>query len=125
MNYTLEHIIYPEYLEIGIRGVINPSNEQRDAFERWRMIADLCKQTSKTRVLVISYFTGNYTLNTSFNLVDKAQNLGWNLKYKLAMVVLDGDRFAKLTFIETAMVNVGYEMKLFRNKRSAKKWLLA
>lgn len=124
MNYTLEHIIYPEYMEIDIRGVINPSNEQRDAFERWRMIADLCKQTNKTRVLVISYFTGNYTLNTSFNLVDKAQNLGWNLEYKLAMVVLDRDRFAKLTFIETAMVSVGYEMKLFKNKRNAKKWLL-
>jgi hypothetical protein len=57
--------------------------------------------------------------------VDKSQNLGWDYKYKLALVVMDKDRYTKLRSIEIAMASVGYDMKLFRNKRSAKKWLLS
>jgi hypothetical protein len=67
-NYTLTHTVYPEYLEVEMQGEVDPSLEQQEAFERWRKIADLCRQTDRTSALVISYFIGSYTLNTSFNM---------------------------------------------------------
>ena len=62
---------------------------------------------------------------SKFNLVDSASSLGWRLEYKLAMVVKKEELLDNLSFTETAMNNLGYEMKLFLNNREAKKWLLA
>ena len=64
-------------------------------------------------------------MDTSFNLVDNANNLGWNFDYKLALVTPDEDRFMRLSFIENAMIQYGYDMKLSLCENEAKKWLLS
>ncbi|MGB5646270.1 hypothetical protein [Muriicola sp.] len=125
MKNRIEHEVFEDYLEVRLYGVIDPEVEKEEAMARWTKIVALCEREKRKKALVISYFKGVYKINTSFTLVENANNLGWNLDYKLAMAVPDEDRFNRLLFIENAMIQYGYDMKLFRNKREAKKWLLS
>ncbi|MGB5378719.1 hypothetical protein [Muriicola sp.] len=125
MKNRIEHEVFKDYLEVRLYGVIDPEVEKEEAMARWTKIVALCERENRKKALVISYFKGVYKINTSFTLVENANNLGWNLDYKLAMAVPDEDRFNRLLFIENAMIQYGYDMKLFRSKREAKKWLLS
>lgn len=125
MKNRIEHDVYEHYLEVRMYGLVDPAAEKQESISRWSKIAALCKQENKNKALVVSYFKGVYRMDTSFNLVENANNLGWDFDYKLALVAADEDRFMRLTFIENAMNQYGYDMKLFRNKKEAKKWLLA
>ncbi|QBA64765.1 hypothetical protein [Muriicola soli] len=124
MPNKIEHTVYPEYIEITMYGTILPSVEKAEALQRWSKILDLCKKENRKKVLAVSHFEGVYQIDTSFNLVENAGKLGWDHSYKLALVVEDKERFLRLMFIETAMIQYGYEMKLFDKKRAAIKWLL-
>jgi len=125
MKNRIEHDVHEDYLEVRLYGLIDPAMEKEESISRWSKIAGFCKQENKNKALVVSHFKGVYRMDTSFNLVENANHLGWEFDYKLALVVLDGDRFMRLKFIENAMTQYGYDMKLFRNKRDAKKWLLS
>jgi hypothetical protein len=125
MENRIEHSVYPDHIEVRMYGTILPSVEKAESLQRWSKIVGLCKKENRTKVLVISNFKGVYRIDTSFNLVENAGKLGWDHNYKLALVVEDEDRFLRLTFIETAMIQYGYDMKLFKRKREARKWLLA
>jgi hypothetical protein len=125
MTNRIEHEVHEHYLEVRLYGLVDPAAEKKKSISRWSKIAALCKQENKNKALVVSYFKGVYRMDTSFNLVDNANNLGWNFDYRLALVVPDADRFIRLSFIENAMIQYGYDMKLFQSKKEAKKWLLS
>ncbi|MBT8281723.1 MAG: hypothetical protein KJO16_09105 [Muriicola sp.] len=125
MPNRIEHTVHPEYIEITMYGTILPSVEKAESLQRWSKILDLCRKEKRKKVLAISHFEGVYQIDTSFNLVENAGKLGWDRSYKLALVVEDEDRYLRFMFIESAMIQYGYEMKLFDKKRTAKKWLLA
>jgi hypothetical protein len=125
MNARIEHDVHEHYLEVRLYGIVDPAVEKKEAITRWSKISALYKQVNKNKALVISHFKGVYRMDTSFNLVENANNLGWNLDYKLALVAPDEDRFIRLSFIENAMNQYGYDMKLFRSKKEARKWLLS
>ena len=125
MPYTLEHSVLPEYLEVHIKGIIVPGSELREAVERWSTVATLCKEVERARILAFIDLEGHHSTSSKFNLVDAASTFGWRPEYKLSVVVKNDEQFLHLSFTETVMNNLGYEMKLFKNKRDARKWLLA
>ncbi len=125
MKNRVEHNVHEHYLEVRLYGMIDPAVEKNESIQRWAKIAALCKKENRNKALVVSYFKGVYRMDTSFNLVENANNLGWDFGYKLALVAPDEDRYMRLTFIENAMIQYGYDMKLFRSKKEAKKWLLS
>ncbi len=125
MPYTIEHRVHPKYLEVHVKAEIVPGKELKEAKERWSRIADLCKSTSRNLVLAYIDLKGQHSTYSQFSLVDAAANMGWSPDYKLSVVVKNQDRFNHLSFTETVMNNLGYEMKLFLKRKEAKKWLLS
>ncbi|GGD55978.1 hypothetical protein [Muriicola marianensis] len=125
MPYTLEHRVHPEYLEVHIKGEIVPGKEFKEAQERWSTIADLCKTTTRNFILAFIDLKGQHPTSSKFNLVNAATNMGWLPDYKLSVVVKNEEQFNHLSFTETVMNNLGYEMKLFLKRKEAKKWLFA
>jgi hypothetical protein len=123
MPYTIEHRTLPEYLEVHIKGTIVPGKELQEAVERWSKVAELCILEDRDRIIVFLDLHGNHSINSKFNLVDSASTLGWRHQCRLSVVVKNQEQFEHLSFTETAMNNLGYEMKLFKRKRQAKKWL--
>jgi len=125
MSYTIEHRVLPNYLEVHIKGTIIPGQELREATERWSKVAELCKAEDRNLILAFIDLEGQHSTSSKFNLVDAASNFGWQPDYKLSVVVKNEKQFQHLSFTETVMNNLGYEMKLFTGKREARKWLLA
>jgi hypothetical protein len=102
-----------------------PGKELKEAVERWSKVAKLCKQEDRNLILAFIDLEGQHSTSSKFNLVDAASTFGWQPDYKLSVVVKTDKQFQHLSFTETVMTNLGYEMKLFTNKREARKWLLA
>ncbi|MDG1573397.1 hypothetical protein OZ410_13790 [Robiginitalea sp. M366] len=124
MPYTLSFSVQPEYLEVDMSVQVEEGLELREAFERWKEVAALCREHDRTRVLVTMVFEGEYSLELKFRLAKGASAIGWSPDLKLAVVIADPQQFERQLFTETAMVSLGYEMKLFTKKKPAKKWLL-
>ncbi|MBT8281724.1 MAG: hypothetical protein KJO16_09110 [Muriicola sp.] len=123
MPYTLDHRVLPKYLEVHIKGSIVPGEELKEAMERWSRVAELCRTTNRNLILGFIDLEGKHSTSSKFNLVDTASNFGWQPDYKLSVVVKTEAQYQHLSFTETVMNNLGYEMKLFLSKREAKKWL--
>ncbi|QBA64764.1 hypothetical protein [Muriicola soli] len=123
MPYTLDHRVLPKYLEVHIKGNIVPGKELKEAMERWSEVAQLCKVKERNLILVFMDLEGRHSTSSKFNLVDTASTYGWQPDYKLSIVVKNEEQYQHLSFTETVMNNLGYEMKLFLSKREAKKWL--
>jgi hypothetical protein len=124
MPFTLKHTRFKDYLEVTIHSTIIPGKEIDEATQRWNKVAELCEEENCFKVLAILHFEGVYNINKAFKLVGGAKDFGWKLHYKLAVIPVDEDWFYRLSFTETTMNRLGYEMKLFRSKRHGKKWLL-
>jgi hypothetical protein len=124
MPYTLDHRVLPNYLEVHIKGLIVPGKELREAAQRWTQVAALCKEKDRNLILAFLDLKGQHSTSSKFDLVDAAATFGWRPEYKLSVVVKNEDQFLHLSFTETVMNNLGYEMKLFLNRREARKWLL-
>ncbi len=124
MPFTLKHTRFKDHLEITIHSTIIPGKEIEEATQRWTKVSELCEIENCHRVLAILHFKGTYNMDLAFKLVDTAKDFGWKLQNKLAVVPVDEEWYYRLSFTETTMIRLGYEMKLFQNKRNAKKWLL-
>jgi len=122
--YSITHTVLPDYLEVRITGTIKEVYALEEATERWSRVAALCKKVNRKLILAFVDLKGSHTTQSKFSLVDKAATFGWQLDFKLSAVVKNEAQYNHLLFTETVMNNLGYEMKLFRNKREAKKWLL-
>ncbi len=125
MPYKIEHKVLPEYLEVHVKATIVPKKEAQEAIDRWFKIAELCKIEGRNLILAFMDLQGEHTTNSKFKLVDAASSLGWLPNYKLSMVVKNEQQLDHLSFTEIAMNSLGFEMKIFKNKREAKKWLLS
>lgn len=124
MPYTLGHRVLPEYLEVHIKGTIVPGKELKEAKERWSKVTSLCVKEDRRLILAFIDLEGQHSIDFKFSLVDEAFTIGWRPEYKLATVVKNEAQYNHLSFTETVMNNLGYEMKLFKRKREARKWLL-
>ncbi len=124
MPYSIVHTVLPDYLEVKITGTILDGRALEEATERWSRVAALCEKVNRKLILAFLDLKGNHTTQSKFSLVDRAPTFGWQQDYKLSVVVKNEEQYNHLLFTETVMNNLGYEMKLFRNKREAKKWLL-
>jgi hypothetical protein len=122
--YSIVHTVLPDYLEVKINGTIMDGYALEEATERWSRVAALCEKVNRKLILAFVDLSGNHTTQSKFSLVDKAATFGWQQDYKLSVIVKNEEQYNHLLFTETVMNNLGYEMKLFRNKREAKKWLL-
>jgi hypothetical protein len=125
MPYSIEHRVLPNYLEVRLKGTIVPGKELSEAKDRWTKVAQLCVLEGRELILAFMDLKGQHPIISKFNLVDSAAGLGWRPEYKLALVVKNEEQHSNLSFLETAMNNLGYEMKIFLKKREALKWLLS
>lgn len=125
MPYTLKYKVLKTHLEVKINGYRVPGKEVEEGVSRWSKVVQICEKEGHNHILVIMAINGKFSLDSAFKLVKSADILGWPRQYKLA-IVADTEKLSfSLSFTETAMINLGYEMKLFRRKRGAKKWLLS
>lgn len=124
MPYDLTFQVRPEFLEAELSVEVAPGQALKEAMERWEAVARICRENDRDKVLVEMSFSGSYGMETKFKLAKGAASIGWSPDLKLAVVIPDPAQFSEQLFTETAMNNLGYEMKLFLKKRPAKKWLL-
>ena len=124
MPYQLDFIIHKEFLEVHLNIQQPPEAELEEAIDRWKKIVQKCRETGLKRVLVAIDFTTLHGPGTAFNLIRSARKFGWGQDFSLAVVVRRDHQYTDLKFTETAMQNFGLQMKLFKNHRKAKRWLL-
>jgi len=125
MSYTLKYKVLKTHLAVKINGSRVRGKEVEEGVSRWSKVVQICTKVGHDHILVIMDLNGKFSLDSAFKLVESADTIGWPRQYKLAIVAATEELFLSLSFTETAMVNQGYEMKLFRGKRGAKKWLLS
>ncbi len=124
MPYDLSFQVRPDYVEAQLTVEITPGQELKEAMQRWEAVARICRENNLNKVLVVMTFSGSYGMETKFQLARGASSIGWSPNLKLAVVIPDPVHYNEQLFTETAMNNLGYEMKLFLKKRPARKWLL-
>ncbi len=125
MPYSLKYNINKDFLEVYIKGQRVPGKVVEEGVSRWSEIAKLCEKERLNRILAIMNISGKFRVDDAFRLVESADIVGWRKDFKLGVVAVTHELYMELMFSETTMVNLGYEMKLFDNKRTAKKWLLS
>lgn len=112
-----------DYVRVEVSGRWEPGGELGNAVDVWTRVADACRETGETRILSLWDVSGHLPMLDAYSLASAPDSFGWEHNFKLAVVHLHEERFSDALFAETVAVNRGYEVKIFRDERSAKEWL--
>ena len=124
MPYIIRDRYHKDYLEVKMDIEVVDGSELEEALSRWSEVADLCDRYEMENILAEMNFNNTLNIQKTFQLVTAAPQIGWKKSYRLAIQLHEDDSYLGMKFAETAMTNLGYSMKLFRQRRKALKWLL-
>jgi hypothetical protein len=124
MSVQLTYQVFRDYIRIELKGKRSEQNQLEEGIRMWKEIVGICEKERRKRILTISNIEGRLSLGSSFKLTDSLEAIGWKFDYKIAGVATVDILFMSLMMLETIMVNNGYECKMFKSERQAKKWLL-
>lgn len=123
MPYTISHDYKQDYLDITIDVKVIPELALQEALERWNKVFELAANHAVKRVHVLMTFAGTLDLTSKFRLTTSAESLGMSKKCRLAVSIPDEQSYLELLFTQTALNRLGYQMKIFKAKKKAIKWL--
>jgi hypothetical protein len=124
MPYECRILERPDHLRVEVSGDWTPGNELSDSVSVWIQTADACREKGLTRVLSVWDVPGHLPPLDAYELGRIAESIGWERRFKLAVVHLHESRLKDSRFVETVVVNRGYQVKVFGNEPSALAWLL-
>lgn len=112
-----------DHIRVEVSGRWMPGEELGDATAVWSQVANACRETGETRILSLWDVSGHLPTMEAYNLANTPASFGWDYSFKLAVVHLHEERFNDALFVETVAVNRGYQVKIFKDERSASQWL--
>ena len=124
MSYTFETEEIGDYIKVEISGEYTPGAELEDSVDVWGKIFRSCQGKNLKRILAIWKVPGYLPTMAAYNLAEAAEELGFDKKLKLAVVHLTEERYQDGIIAETFAVEHGFNVKIFKDKEKAKKWLI-
>lgn len=113
---------YREYILVEVQGSGRPEFVLPQAQIVWRRMSDLCRSLGKSRVLLVVNLQNHIPIGMSMDLARLAEENGWARQYKLA-IVTDLENQMSMDLMKSFLIHRGYEARVFRNARTARKWL--
>ncbi len=123
MAYKLNFQDEDEVLLVEISGEREKKELIQSAKEAWREIAGVSREKKLVKLLVLSRATGKYPALDAFLINSSLAECGVQRVWKIAFVTLDQASFQDVKFAETVAVNRGFNLGVFNNEDSARKWL--
>lgn len=123
MSYDLDFHVDGDILCVhatGDRDKDNPGEAARDA---WARVAQKCRETGHTRVLIISEVTGRYPIRDTYETMSTLDRHGISKDWKIAYVNSDPECREDLMFMMAVADNKEYMVRLFNDASRARKWL--
>jgi hypothetical protein len=125
MSYIMNFEEKDDFLKVEITGTRTRRNELVDAIEVLSNVNEIGKAKNINKILLILRITGPLPSMVSYDIGNKAEELGWSRMFSVAAVTMDEYSMKSYLFIETVAVNRGYNVKIFDNEQDAKIWLLS
>lgn len=82
----------------------------------------ICSLEAQNRVLAHLRIKERLPIRYCMEIARFAQETGWSPSWKLALV-MEAHNHMALHLVKSFMVHLGYEVEVFLNKRTARKWL--
>lgn len=125
MPYTVTFQEREGYLRVEMRGNRNtgdPAKYGRSAVDK---IVAKCREAGYTRILIISYLTGDYPPFANYQVVSAMAQQAIPEEWKMAYVNLDPQSQKAVEFSETMATRKGFHARLFDNEPDALHWLIS
>jgi hypothetical protein len=88
-------------------------------------ILDACDEFECFNILVIAYLENSLKVLENYNLYEMFKEFGFSSRHKMACVEQNPHTHQSTLFAETVLVNRGMNVRLFREREEAEKWLLS
>jgi len=125
MSLKLKHEIFEDYLWVEFTGNRNIGKEVVEVIAILKQVATIARTADKKSIMIVSKIKGRLPVASAFGISESFKSIGWLQDFKIAGVVPNHINFVNLSILETIMVNLGYECKIFHHENKAKKWLLS
>ena len=124
MAYKLNFQDEGGVLLVEISGEREKEELVKSAREAWREIASKTFEAKVIKILVISSATGKYPALDAFLINSRLDECGLHRDWKIAFVNLDRASYQDIKFAETVAVNRGFDLGIFKDEFSARRWLI-
>lgn len=124
MAYSIRISKTEKYIRADVSGNWNPGSELDDALNTWSAMAKYCKVQNTNRILSVWDVRGHLPTVAAYNLIGSLGKIGWEYRFRAAVVHLNENRLKDSLFVETVAINRGFQVKMFDNEESALRWLL-
>lgn len=122
IEYRIEAV--QGFIRLDVSGEWTYGSEAREAKQVWRQVADACKEQGFERILAVFDVPGRLPTFAAYDIASDPESLGFNHRYKVALVYTYQERFDSNLFSETVAVNRGFKVKAFIDESDAQNWLL-
>ena len=120
----LSHKIHRKYLGVTVTGRREVGNEISEVIQTWASIVALCEENGLNRILAILDIKGRVPPQSALSMGAAFEKVGWKKAYKLAIIASPETLTINVLLSDKAWAGMGYTMKLFHSRRSARRWLL-
>jgi hypothetical protein len=120
MKHELIITFENDYVQI----ISNGEKSFESSLKIWTNAVKVCQKHNCFKVLGVASSTKMHTTIESYQHGALFHQINIDHKFKIAWVELNPDAISSIKFIETVLLNRGYNVKLFQDVEEAKTWLL-
>jgi hypothetical protein len=120
MGHKLEITFEGNYVQIISEG----EKSFETSLELWPRAIKVCKENNCFKVLGIATSVKAPSITDSYKHGELFHNFKIDFRFKIAWVELNPDEVENIKFLEDVLKNRGMNVKLFKDVKSAKTWLL-
>ena len=124
MSLRFSHTIYTEYFEVVIEGSRTPGKEWEESASLWKQVFAISKNEDIKNILTLARIKGRFPLNAHINFALQLKDIGCTLLHRIAYVPTDRQIQKNPPLIFKYMHSAGYDIKIFKSREKAKRWLL-
>ena len=124
MAYKINFHEENDLLRVEISGEREKAKLIPNARDAWREIAKVNRDKKQRKVLILSSATGKYPIFDALMINQSLAEYGVQRDWKIAFVNQDQVSFPEVKVSEMIAVNRGFNLGVFPDEESARRWLL-
>jgi len=115
---------FSNYVRAEVTGKWSAGNEAKEGIEFWTQAAELSNKSDTHRILAVINMPGKLPVLAAYDIASDPTRFGYTRAMKVAIVYPSEERYTSGRFAEDVAVNRGWRVKVFRDERDAKLWLI-
>ena len=124
MPIRLKLKIEDGFIRADFKGRRTEGKELQETKNAWIEVAQACRENNVFKILAIMQVEGKLPFDAAYKLARSVSEIGFTRDHKLAVIASKARILLNIRFSETIFRNRGYEVRIFKSERPAKKWLL-